>query len=106
MVAIYVNQALDTLESARQELEILKMMAQRRAQGLPPPKPQLPDPSTPREIKYFTVDKRLQIKENIFRPDWTQPTVTIEEAGMIDYQEAMERSKRQKEAYVREIQRP
>lgn len=100
LIAIAINQALDTIEMAKQELQILEMMAQRRALGLPPPQPPKPDPNVPREIKYFTVDKRMQVKENIFRPHWNQPTVTIEEAGMADYKEAVERSKRQKEQYV------
>lgn len=99
-ISVSINQALDTLEMTKQELEILRMLAQRRAQGLPAPLPEKPDPSAPREIKYFTVDKRLQVKENIFRPHWTQPTVTIEEAGMADYKEALERETRQKELYV------
>ena len=47
------------------------------------------------------MDPRHKIAQEAFRPGWNLPTVSIEEAGLIDYQIALEQQKRHKEAEQR-----
>ncbi|XP_049849257.1 uncharacterized protein LOC126318305 isoform X2 [Schistocerca gregaria] len=48
-------------------------------------------------IKTFVIDKRLQIRKAVFKPHWTQPTMSVEEAGEIEYNIAQAQAKRQAE---------
>eukprot|EP01091_Cochliopodium_minus_P014475 TRINITY_DN4913_c0_g1_i1.p1 TRINITY_DN4913_c0_g1~~TRINITY_DN4913_c0_g1_i1.p1 ORF type:complete len:340 (+),score=124.76 TRINITY_DN4913_c0_g1_i1:35-1054(+) len=45
--------------------------------------------------KIFTIPTRKQKISEVFRPSYTQHTISIEEAGEIDYQEMLERQKRE-----------
>lgn len=42
--------------------------------------------------------KRDEIRSKVFRPGWSQPTMTLEEFGEREYKQAMEREERQKHA--------
>jgi len=50
--------------------------------------------------------KRDEIRSKVFRPGWSQPTMSLEEFGEREYQEAIERGKRQKEAEARRVHQP
>lgn len=114
--------SFEALHLAKQELEILehmnKLMQENNGQLPKPPEPEpvciscyfccnntLPifgseaykvqrAPFKPITL----VDPRKRIAETAFRPGWNLPTVSIEEAGMIDYQIALEQQKRHQEA--------
>ena len=42
--------------------------------------------------------KKEQIRSQVFRPSWNQPTMSLQELADIEVAQAMERSQRQKEA--------
>jgi len=42
--------------------------------------------------------KRDEIRSKVFQPGWSQPTMSLEELGDREYEEAIEREKRQKQA--------
>ena len=50
--------------------------------------------------------KRDEIRSKVFRPGWSQPTMSIEELGEREYQQAMEREERQKQAEANGINEP
>jgi len=59
----------------------------------------------PMEVTRITKDshgqlqiKREEIRSTVFRPGWNLPTMSLEELGEREYQDAMERDARQKEA--------
>jgi len=56
--------------------------------------------------KIFTIPSRKQKISEVFRPQYTQHTVSIEEAGEIDYQEMLERQKREEESKKRREEEP
>eukprot|EP01127_Copromyxa_protea_P015652 TRINITY_DN4540_c0_g1_i2.p1 TRINITY_DN4540_c0_g1~~TRINITY_DN4540_c0_g1_i2.p1 ORF type:complete len:323 (+),score=72.26 TRINITY_DN4540_c0_g1_i2:30-971(+) len=86
----------EALNLVKQEIEILehmiKLMSENNGQLPVVPKPE------PSQFKPLVIgDPRHQIAKNAFRPGWNLPTVSIEEAGMIDYQVALEQQKRTQE---------
>ena len=68
----------------------------------PPP----PTSSKPLEVTHITQNpvtgqlrmQRQEIKSNVFRPGWNQPTMTLEELAEKEVQQALEREARQKDA--------
>jgi len=92
--------AIDTLSTLKQEIEIVNHMAklteQNNGQLPPPPKP-VPDQRPPAKPIVITDTKQF-IKDNAFKPGWNLPTVSIEEAAEIDYQDMLRREVRQKES--------
>jgi len=50
-------------------------------------------------------DTRQFMKDNAFRPGWNMPTVSLEQAAEIDYQEMLGREARQKEAEKKKSQK-
>jgi hypothetical protein len=50
--------------------------------------------------------KRDEIRSKVFRPGWSQPTMSLEELGEREYQQAMEREERQKQAEANRINEP
>jgi len=50
--------------------------------------------------------RKEEIQSQVFRPGWNQPTMSLEELGEKEYQEAVEREKRQKEAEAQQALAP
>eukprot|EP00536_Pseudo-nitzschia_multiseries_P008808 jgi/Psemu1/306044/fgenesh1_kg.231_\ len=50
--------------------------------------------------------KREEIRSKVFQPGWSQPTMSLEELGEREYQEAMEREARQKKAEAKRALQP
>ena len=50
--------------------------------------------------------KREEIRSKVFQPGWNQPTMSLEELGDREYQEAMEREARQKQAEAEQVHQP
>jgi len=63
---------------------------------LPPPTKPVPDQRPPLKPIVITDTKQF-IKDNAFKPGWNLPTVSIEQAAEIDYQDMLRREARQKE---------
>ena len=94
MLKIATKQSLDELEAITQELEILEFMAKTVQEGksldalVAEAKKQQPAP-----FKTFVIDHRKKIRDSVFSQGSNLPTVTIEEAGEIDYHIAMQKAK-------------
>jgi len=102
------NQAvktIDSLSSLNQEIEILEHMSKLMESNggklptLPPPEPR--PPSQPLVI----TDPKKFIRDNAFKPGWNLPTVSVEEANYMDYQEMLQRETRQKESERKKSQK-
>lgn len=116
-VQLACRKTLEALDLIAQELPLLQHREQMqrleaattdawkqqgRAQDAPPQAPAKPlsvelPPGyiqTPGPRGAFTIT-RSQLKEQVFRPGYTMHTVSVEEAGERDYQEAMERAARE-----------
>ncbi|GBG24414.1 PP2A regulatory subunit TAP46 [Hondaea fermentalgiana] len=96
-----VKDALDELDSATKEKEILQHMARMNLQFTPDSTP-IPPPAPGKGITITRIDQdmintRETIRSQVFRPSWRQPTMTIEEFAEIEMREAIEREKREKE---------
>ena len=50
--------------------------------------------------------KKEEIRSKVFRPGWSQPTMSLEELGEKEYKEAIEREERQKQAEAERIHQP
>lgn len=50
--------------------------------------------------------KRDEIRSKVFRPGWSQPTMSLEELGEREYRAAIEREERQKEAEAQRVFQP
>lgn len=50
--------------------------------------------------------KRQEARDGVFRPGWNLPTMTLQELGEIEYRDAMERAERDKEAEIRNKDKP
>jgi len=86
--------AIESLNSIKQEQDVLNHMhklIQEKGFLPPPPEPTRHPPMEPIVIQ----DRRRVEVENAFRPGWNLPTVSIEQANLIDYEEALTREQRQ-----------
>mmetsp|Transcript_16702 Transcript_16702/g.38562 ORF Transcript_16702/g.38562 Transcript_16702/m.38562 type:complete len:151 (+) Transcript_16702:1-453(+) len=50
--------------------------------------------------------KRDEIQSKVFQPGWSQPTMSLEELGEREYQQAMEREERQRQAAAERMYQP
>jgi hypothetical protein len=100
---------MDDIDMIKQEVEVLQHMAkikfeQEKAKRSGAPKKNDEDAQPPkqpaREVEFFQVDKRLQVHRKVFTPHWIQPTMTVEEAGEIEYSIAAKQQKEQKQRFV------
>jgi TAP42-like family len=65
-------------------------------------------PVAPLQVTHITQDSttgllnipipKEEIRAGVFRPSWNQPTMSLEELGRREYEAAVERDQRQKEA--------
>ena len=73
-----------------------------------------PPPGKGLQVTHITKDnatgqlqfKRDEIRSKVFRPGWNQPTMSLEELGEREYQQAMEREERQKQAEANKANEP
>eukprot|EP00531_Pseudo-nitzschia_arenysensis_P012880 CAMPEP_0116124846 /NCGR_PEP_ID=MMETSP0329-20121206/5500_1 /TAXON_ID=697910 /ORGANISM="Pseudo-nitzschia arenysensis, Strain B593" /LENGTH=387 /DNA_ID=CAMNT_0003618857 /DNA_START=44 /DNA_END=1207 /DNA_ORIENTATION=- len=73
-----------------------------------------PPPSKGLQLTHITQDavtgqlqlKRDEIRSKVFRPGWSQPTMSLEELGEREYRAAIEREERQKEAEAQRVFQP
>lgn len=97
--------SIDSLRVIKEELKInehkLELMNQHGGKIPPPPEPEPREPLKPFVIE----DPRQKIVERALLPGWNLPTVSIEEANYMDYQEMLEREARQKEAEHKKSQK-
>jgi immunoglobulin-binding protein 1 len=103
------NQAIKTIDSLstlNQEIEIVSHMITLMAQnGGKLPTPQPPQPRGPPSQPIVITDPKQFVKDNVFKPSWNLPTVSIEQAAEIDYQEMLQRESRQKAAEKKKAQK-
>jgi len=98
--------AIDNINALKREIEILQhmsMLIEKNGGQLPPPSP-APEPRPPTKPIVITDTKQF-IKDNAFKPGFNLPTVSIEEAGEIDYQDMLRREERQKAAEAKKNQK-
>lgn len=96
-----VKDALDELDSAVKEKEILEHMAKMKLEFTPASAP-IPPPKPGKGITVTRIDQNMlstreTIQAQVFRPSWRQPTMSIEEFAEIEMRDAIEREKRAKE---------
>uniref|UniRef100_A0A6B2L9C4 TAP42-like family protein n=1 Tax=Arcella intermedia TaxID=1963864 RepID=A0A6B2L9C4_9EUKA len=93
--------AIDSVVALKQEIEIVehmsKLMEQNGGKLPPPPKPE----PKPIQKPIVITDTRQFIKDNVFKPGFNLPTVSVEQAAEMDYQEMIQREERQKTAQLR-----
>jgi len=101
-ILILENQTIKTIDSLstlNQEIEIVTHMNTLMEQnGGKLPTPKQPEPRPPAQPPIVITDPRAIVRENVFKPGWNLPTVSIEQAAEIDYQEMIQREAREKEA--------
>ena len=110
-------EALEQWAQTKQELPMIEMMVERgqdsqqmqrhagKEGAVSDESRSRPLSGKPLEVTRITKDyggqlqiKREEIRSTVFRPGWNQPTMSLEELGEREYQAAIERDARQKEA--------
>lgn len=88
------------LDSSATEMQARSNSQQNDARARPPP-----PPSKPLQLTHITQDamgelqvRREELRGQVFRPGWNQPTMSLEELAQREVQQAMEREERQKSA--------
>jgi immunoglobulin-binding protein 1 len=115
----YKIDALENWSQSMRELPMIEMMVKLESErqqmdrhtgegtaGIIHPDPRASPPGSGLRVTHITKDsatgqlqfKRDEIRSKVFRPGWSQPTMTLEELGEREYQQAMEREQRQKHA--------
>ncbi|GMI30800.1 hypothetical protein TrCOL_g11841 [Triparma columacea] len=118
------TQCIDELISMNQELEMLEMsakfqsnMSARSPQELEDERIKQRDAANKGsgiKMTQVSIDptsnqllfKRQEARDGVFRPGWNLPTMTLQELGEIEYRDAMERAERDKEAEIRNKDKP
>ncbi|KAG7340153.1 TAP42-like family protein [Nitzschia inconspicua] len=127
---IHKGDALENWSQSMRELPMIEMMVKMEADrqnmdrhaGNPldgssnHPDPRRPPPPSGKglQVTHITKDsttgqlqfQRDEIRSKVFRPGWSQPTMTLEELGEREYQQAMEREERQKQAEANKKNEP
>jgi len=103
LLNISIYHALDSRGLIKQELEILDYMIKTKQQGLTLPQPEKYDNEPP--FKTFVIDTRSHVKQNVFKPAWIQPTMSIEQAGEIEKKIAEEQAQKQKQSEARKMKK-
>ena len=92
-IGSYLTKTIDELILIAEEVPLLEHMEQMKKTGNLNKKEEKPLPTT--KPKIFTIPSRQQKISQVFRPHYTPYTMSIEEAGEIDYREMLERQKRE-----------
>lgn len=104
---LHASDALDEWSQALRELPMIEQMIrmeQSRPQQSQQQQHRPPLNTKPLEVTHITQDsatgqlliRREQVKSQVFRPGWNQPTMTLAELGEQERQEAIEREERQR----------
>jgi immunoglobulin-binding protein 1 len=121
-LSIHKGEAFENWSQSKRELPMIEMMVKMederqlmdRHDGSALVQDQRP-PLTgkPLKVTHITKDatgtlqlKKEEILSKVFRPGWNQPTMTLEELGDIEYNAAMEREERQKQAEAGKVNEP
>jgi len=97
-----IKDAFDEIDSALREEEILQHMVKMNLRFSDPNEQRMKPPRPKGTMTVTRIDKNLQmiretIREQIFRPSWRQPTMSIEEYAEIEMQRALDKEKREAE---------
>jgi len=128
---IYKGDALENWSQSQRELPMIEMMVKMEAERQHMTKhsgtgsnsqhhngtandPRRPPPGRGLQLTHITKDtatgqlqfKRDEVRAKVFRPGWSQPTMTLEELGEREYRQAMEREERQKQAEANRVNEP
>jgi len=108
-ILILENQSIKTIDSLstlNQEIEIIiHMITEMEKNGGVMPAVSRPAEPRPPRPPIIITDPRQIVRDNVFKPGWNLPTVSIEQAAEIDYQDMIERDTRQKEAERKKSQK-
>jgi hypothetical protein len=113
-ISLCETEAIDEWQQALRELPLvlmqLKMKQDRQRSGssLTEDQHRLPPPlnTNPLQVTHITQDavsgklniRKEEIRAQVFRPSWNQPTMTLAELGEREVKDALERQKRQEES--------
>jgi hypothetical protein len=104
MIQVAIPVALEEIGMIIQEVEVLQHMAKlnferekAKRTGAPQKTEDKPPAIAPKEIEFFQIDKRMQVQRKVFTPHWIQPTMTVEEAGEIEFRIAAKQQREQKQ---------
>jgi hypothetical protein len=113
-LSVHKGEAFENWLQSKRELPMIEMMVKMEEEnhrmekhlGSAPVQDQRPPLSgKPLQLTHITKDgtgkiqvKRDEIRSKVFRPGWNQPTMSLEELGDREYQQAMEREERQRQA--------
>ena len=92
-IGMHVGRTIEELYLLEQEMEMLKFEVEMKKMGIDFKSQQKEVPKTP--AKVFTIPSRKKIASDVFKPSFLRHTVSIEQAGEIDYQEMLSRQKRE-----------
>lgn len=106
-------EALEELASSLREIPMLKRMTTIDVHD-DPRKSNLPPTTNGGGLKLTHINKdpsgrivvREELRQQVFRPGWNQPTMSLEELAEIEVQQAMERSEKQKHAEEQQKEAP
>ena len=116
-LSVHKAEALENWSSSKRELPMIEMMVKREGEeermnrhngtssGDQQQQRQHPLSGKPLKVTHITKDsmtgqlkiKRDEIRSQVFKPGWNQPTMSLEEFGDREVAQAIEREKRQKE---------
>jgi len=105
-LSLHAMEALEEWSSAIRELPMIDMKIKIEEQGVDARKQAPPPPQKPLELTHITKDsttgqlniRKEEIRSQVFRPGWNQPTMSLEELADREVAEAMEREARQKDS--------
>lgn len=105
-LSVFAMEALEEWSNALREMPMIAMQMKMEAQGSDVRKQRPPPPQQPLKLTHITQDamtgqlniRKEEVRSQVFRPGWNQPTMSLEELGDREVAEAMEREARQKES--------
>ena len=121
-LAINIGEALEQWSQSKREMPMIEMMVKmeeerkmtEKHRGSSSVEDKRPPPSgKPLQLTHITKNatgqlqiKKEEIRSKVFRPGWNQPTMSLEELGEREYQQAMEREERQRQAEAEQAKQP
>lgn len=98
LIQLCAQESFDEIGLIDKEIEMLEHRVKlQKGEFKPEDEPQVPAwkgiKTSQGYLKTFVIDKRKEIKDKVFKPHWNLPTISIEEAGEIEYRQMLEREK-------------
>jgi len=100
LLEIAITKSIQSIKIIDQEIQLLQLMPQNKQQQQQQQQPPTPNNNehsrhTPSFVQAgpILVNKRAQLQAGVFKPDWIQPTMSIEEYGELEYRTMIEREK-------------